>query len=188
MYILMAVAIASTSCVNLEPKPDTTKLYTLGPVPAPDEGRAVSQVQGLYVASPDLPLFAIGNKLNYREADGELKSLPAVRWAESFDTGVARAMADYLNASGHVIVGYYPWPYLSTETPKLTLNFQEITAYADGRLQIAATWSLEKKGRQIGSGQFASEGVTWSVGNAASYVAGLNEGLKQLAGEIVSSL
>ncbi|MGB1126746.1 MAG: PqiC family protein [Opitutales bacterium] len=187
---LLITALASTSCVNLKPRPDSTKLYTLGPVPALANAVSAEKSKAVYVARPNLPLFLNGNQLKYRLSDGELKRLSAARWAEALDEGIARAMAEFLSASSPTVSvsGYYPWPYLSADLPKLNLHFHQFAAHDDGSVHLEVDWQLRRTGGASVSGRFTATSLRWSKNKASSLVSALNEGLKQLSDEIAGSL
>ena len=158
------------------------------PAPVIDSGKPDSV--GIYVARPDLPVYLEGTQLKYRKSDGELKSLSAARWAESLEDGLARALTEHLvaHSSDIAVSGYYPWPYLSRETPKLHIQAHQLIAYDEGGVQMEVHWHLTKSGDRIASGQFSSADLEWRMGNAASLVAATNEAIRQLSAAIASEL
>ena len=58
----------------------------------------------------------------------------------------------------------------------------------DGRILIAVDWKYEHVAGETETGVFANSTIKWSPGDAQSAVDGINEALKLLAAEIVTSL
>lgn len=178
-----------TACVNFKPKADTTRIYLLGPVDTSSEGGA--NPHDLYIARPSLPAYLEGNHMQYRNEQGELKSVKGARWGESLHEGIARALSEWvLSGSGRQVSGFYPWPKTSDQAAELRLQFHQFGATADGRIQLSASWNIvggaDAQAKQ--ATHYSAKGYTWEVGDAQSLVAGLNSALAALAQEISGSL
>jgi uncharacterized lipoprotein YmbA len=185
-FILLFLCFGLTACVNLKPKPDTVRLYVLGPLDTAVESGVLSG-PAIYIARPDLPTYVDGTRLQYRRQGGELRSLSGARWAEPLQEGVSRALSEYLS-SQHAINGYYPWPKLSSVTSQVRVRFSQFGATADGQIQLSAHWQIEGPEAVVREGVFAAADLKWQTDDAQSMVAGLNEALQALAADISNSL
>ena len=188
-FTLLVLTCTLTACVNLKPKADTTRTYLLGPVDVSPEGE--SSLYDIYIARPNLPAYLEGNHMQYRNEQGELKSLKGARWGESLQEGIARALSEWvLSDSGRQVSGFYPWPKTSDQATELRLQFHQFGATADGRIQLSASWRIDggadAKAKQ--ARYYSAEGYTWKVGDVQSLVAGLNAALTALAQEISGAL
>jgi uncharacterized lipoprotein YmbA len=176
-----------SSCLNLKPKVDDVKLFALGPI----ETESVSAAKGpaIYISRPDLPAYLDGKRLQFRKDNGEIGELKNARWAEPLEEGVARALAEYLLASGEQQVsGFYPWPMRSRDGLELRVHFYKLGALASGEIRMVANWELRDSKQILKAGKYQSEGITWVLGQAESQVEGLNRALAQLALEVSASL
>ncbi|MEM8866730.1 MAG: PqiC family protein [Verrucomicrobiota bacterium] len=174
-----------SGCVNLKPKPDLTQHFVLGPILPEAPDTSLARGNGVYVARPQLPAYWETNRLVYRGEDGSLLEISNARWAEPQPQGIARAVAEYLNAGGGGrAYGFYPWQKPDQELPEVRVSFQRIEAYADGRFVLSASWQTKDGERVIGQGTFTSVERTWTVGDSASYIEALNRSIEALATEI----
>jgi uncharacterized lipoprotein YmbA len=140
--ILLIVSFALTACVNLKPKPDSVRLYLLGPVTASAVEAPVGR--GIYIARPDLPTYLEGNRMQYHGEGGELQSVYGARWGEPLQEGIARAISELITQqSGRPGSRFYPWPKSSDQAAELRVQFHQFGATADGRVQLTANWQLE---------------------------------------------
>ncbi|MEO0510261.1 MAG: ABC-type transport auxiliary lipoprotein family protein [Verrucomicrobiota bacterium] len=189
-FLIALGASLSTSCVNLEPSPDMTKLYTLGPVSSFEGSEDSGDKKRIYISRPNLPVYLSGSQLAYREADGELKALGSARWAEPIEEGLSRALAEFIaaEASDIDVYGYYPWVYPSRDIPKIKLHVYQLSAYIDGRVVLEARWEISSSDSESVSGLFRATDLGWSKGDASSLVAAWNEGIRQLAIAVSSEL
>ncbi len=175
-------------CVNLKPREDTRKEYTLGLIDLP-RVESDQQVERGYIARPHLPGYMEGYGLKVRSLDGELTELDGARWAEPIDLGAARALSHYIEvASGGVKSGFYPWPQSSFENNVLHVRFHQLIATAEGRIQLSASWELKRVGADSLSGVFTHAEGTWQQDEPQSMVTGFNAALEAFANEIWASL
>lgn len=187
--LLLILSCGLTACVNLKPTPHSVKRYVLGPLTAVAEQPA-STGGDLYIARPELPSYLAGNRIQYRDAGGELQSLSAAHWGEPLKDGIPRALSELVARQGcDLRLRFYPWTKSSRPASVLRVQFHQFGATADGRVQVVASWQLETNaGGVTQRGHYVAENLSWSPGQAASLVAGLNEGLALLAQQIVAAL
>lgn len=189
--ILSFTTFLLTACINLDPEPDNTRRFALGPV-APAEvltKETAAEALTLYLMPPHLPTYLNRKELLYRSADGEVVALPAARWAEPLADGVARALAHYLGCQAHIAVaGYYPWPQPAGPHARLTLKFSRLDAAADGLFQIVAHWTLRLPDGSRRSGVIETDDVPWQIGAAEPLVTAHNQALKALAASLAEAL
>ena len=186
--ILLIVSFALTACVNLKPKPDSVRLYLLGPVTASAVEAPVGR--GIYIARPDLPTYLEGNRMQYHGEGGELQSVYGARWGEPLQEGIARAISELITQqSGRPGSRFYPWPKSSDQAAELRVQFHQFGATADGRVQLTANWQLEgATGVVTVQGTYTAGDSKWTPGQAQSLVAGLNAALAALTRDILASL
>lgn len=179
--------LALSGCLNLKPKVDDVKLFALGPIDVKAE--PTRKGPAIYISRPDLPAYLDGKRLQFRKVNGEVGELKNARWAEPLEEGVARALAEYLLASGEQQVsGFYPWPMRSRDSLELRVHFYKLGALASGEVRMVANWELRDSKQVVKSGSYQSEGITWVTGQAASQVEGINRALSQLAVEVLEAL
>ena len=177
-----------TSCISLKPKPDKTKTYALG-LSDPIQDRSTNFIAKGYIARPQLPVYMEGYRLKLISDDREIIDVPNARWAEPIDMGVARAISYYIEAlSDGLKSDFYPWTDANDAAFKVQLDFNHLIATSDGRILISANWEYKYGVDEIETGVFANSTIKWSPGDAQSAVYGINEALKLLAAEIVTSL
>lgn len=187
LFTTLLLLFGLTACVNLKPVPSQTESFTLGPVGMQPQGDNQLSSEGIYIMRPQVPTYLDGSRLSYRAASGEVKNLPGARWAEPLSEGIARAMSLYL--SGPVAVeGYYPWPNTSSESSRLSLNFQRFGATNSGEVHVVVSWSLKRTSGKVITGQYISDSLTWVVGQSDSLIVAYNQALKALASDVGDSL
>ncbi len=188
-FLILLSSLALVSCVNLKPKADSVKLYSLGPthVVSPPEDAKPS----VHVARPSLPTYLISNRLQYRSADGEVRSIVAARWAEPLQEGVARALAEWLQVQAvkPAAVGtYYPWQQPDGSLV-VRVHLHQFCGSEDGRILFQAAWQLESSaGVSLAAGIYQPEGLSWMPGDAKSLIAGLNAALQGLSAQVAEQL
>lgn len=188
VFVLLVLSFSLIGCVNLKPREDTRKVYTLGALELPVADSTQQGERG-YIARPHFPGYMEGDGMKVRSADGEIRDLEGARWAEPIDVGVARALSHYIeSASGGIKSGFYPWPQLSFAENVLYIRFHQLDATSDGRIQLSASWELKRTSSEPQSGVFTISDGTWTPGEPRSLVAGMNTALEALADKIFSSL
>lgn len=185
VLIAAAFVLWLPACVNLKPKPSLTKSYTLGPV----EAAAVEEVrlltEPIYIFHPQVPTYLDNPRLSYRLASGEVIYMHSARWAEPLAEGLARAMSLlFTEFSPGQAVEHYPWPNSVPEASRISLNFQRFGATATGEVQVVVHWEFRRPDGNIVKGQFASEGLSWVVGDPDSLVQAYNQALRALTLEL----
>lgn len=190
-FILCLAGLLLTACINLEPKPDDTRRFALGPVSqvemAPSE--TTGEALPIYLMPPHLPTYLDRKELLYRTGSGEVVALPSARWAEPLVDGVARTFAHYLDLQPNIeIAGYYPWPQPSGSHARLTLKFAHLVATDDGLLQVAAHWTLRLPDGRRREGVLEGQDTHWQVGDAEGLVAAHNRVLAAFAASLGEKL
>jgi Uncharacterized protein conserved in bacteria len=184
---LCATGLLFAGCVNLTPKVDTYKLYSLGGSSA----SAAVELQAaapIYVELPNLPLYMKGKQMVYVEANGQNKHLSRARWAEPMEEGLARGIAEQIMAATGRPAQYYPW-LQPRSIDLLRVNFYRLELCSDGTLEVLADWSLRSAASDtVQSGRYQSLSLSWSTGDAESYIEALNTMLGDLATAIQTKL
>jgi len=184
---ILVIAAVLSGCVNLKPKPDRTRVFTLASDVAP-----VADVVGqpeCYVSRVELPGFLEGTRIFYRSANGELDSAQGARWAETPDEALPRAIAMYLQATGKANVrGFYPWSNIARDAVTISVQFERFSANAQGQVEVIAQWQIES-GKEIQKeGRYVAATLVWDRTKVADYVAQLNAALVGLAETIAQEL
>jgi uncharacterized lipoprotein YmbA len=189
IFMVTAFLLWLPACVNLKPVPSQSFSYTLGPVDVVGASEVRTTGEPIYILRPQVPTYLDSDRLSYRLASGEVKDMFGARWAEPLAEGIARATSLYLSESSSAIVaGYYPWPNTTLEASRLSLNFQRFGATEAGEVQVVVRWTLKQSGGKTMSGQYASESLSWTVGQPDSLVAAYNQALLALVQEIVQEI
>jgi uncharacterized lipoprotein YmbA len=188
IVLSLITAILLTGCVNLKPQTDQTKLYTLGlNSTVPTSGSQSAPV--LYIARPDFPSYLRGSSMRYHTHSGEISALKGARWGEELGEGIARALGEYVQATGKASVSsQFPWPKLSREDLELRVLFKRFAATDTGQIQVQAVWQIRDGQRVVKEGTYESSPLQWEVDSPSSYVAQLNGALAELANRIVAQL
>lgn len=183
---LIAICASLVGCVNLKPKPDAYSLYLLGnqaEVSTIDDSGESGR--SLYVAPPNLPPYLASKQLVYTQANGVAGHLRHARWAEPLAEGIARTVAENINAHADAIAAYYPWPKPRT-AEVLKINFYQIEAESGGRFITYVEWRLvDLEANVERSGRFQLDDIRWSPERPDSYVAAYNQMLRALVHEIL---
>ena len=190
-FILCLAGLLLTACINLEPKPDDTRRFALGPVSQAETVRSetTGETLSLYLMPPHLPTYLDRKELLYRTGSGEVVALPSARWAEPLVDGVARTFAHYLDLQPNIeIAGYYPWPQPTGPHARLTLKFSRLVATDDGVLQVAAHWMLRMPDGSRREGVLEGGDIRWQIGDAEGLVAAHNHVLAALAASLGEKL
>ena len=189
--ILIFGGFLLTACINLEPKPDNTGRFVLGPVSqiAEASNESANDALPVYLMPPHLPTYLGRKELLYRTAGGEVAAIPAARWAEPLVDGVARAFAHYLDRQSNIqVAGYYPWPQPSETHGRLTLRFSRFEALDSGLFQVAGNWSLRMPDGSRRVGILREEAIRWQMGNEESFLAAHNHALEALAASLAEEI
>ncbi len=190
LICLMAPVLAG--CVNLKPKPDAVRKYTLGPVEVSGsaEASALPERRTLYLMRPHLPGYLDSLELRYRSTDGAVLALPGARWAEPLEESLIRALAQEIGATGAVdVVAYFPGPQLLEVSPaRLTLIVERLDALQNGAVHVSVGWMLRGVDGVVQRGVFETTELSWQVGEPASLVGAYNSALKALAESLTASL
>jgi uncharacterized lipoprotein YmbA len=183
--LLSLIAILLTACINLEPEPDDTRRFALGPLSQAETQPSETGGFAVYLMSPHLPTYLEDNELLYRTGQGEVVAVPQARWAEPLADGVARTFAHYLDIAPNIdVAGYYPWPQTASPAARLTLKFLHFDATDGGLFQATVHWSLRLPDGSRRAGQLEGKAISWEVGAPESLVAAQNQALEGLAGSL----
>lgn len=189
LLILTLIATALFSgCVNLKPQPDQVTLYTLG-LNVRDTTVPAQGLPSVYIARPELSGYLAGSAMRYHTDAGEIGSLNDARWGEDLGEGIARALGEYVQATGKVSVrSQYPWPKLARDDLSIRVLFKRFEANQSGQIKVGAIWQIRNAKEAIKEGYFQLNDLTWEVGSPSSYVAQLNKVLDLLAQEIAQAI
>jgi len=185
--LAFAVALALAGCVNLEPTANEVRPFALGP----GEALQMSEARGptVYVERPDLPGYAQGDRMIFREEGGAFETIDGARWAEPMGEGVARALGEWIaRVSDRRLAGYYPWPSGDKEATSVRIRFLQLIATRGGAVHVAASWRVKKPDGATGEGEYASREIRWTPENPETLVAALNEAFRELATAIQTDL
>ncbi len=189
-FAIISTLLASlllSACVNLKPQTDKFKLYTLGL--NADSTASISDQPVLYITRPELPSYLEGSAMRYHTQSGEIASLNGARWGEDLGEGIARALGEYIQASGKAYVrSQYPWPKLVRENLDVRVLFKRFGATEDGRVEVVAIWQIRNAKEAVKEGCFQADNLTWQIDSPDTYVAQLNAALAALAEAIVAEL
>lgn len=186
--LTLLASVLLTGCVNLKPQRDKVKLYTLGLNAAMPQSTTAQQPV-LYIARPELPSYLEGSAMRYHTEGGEIASLNGARWGEDLGEGIARALGEYIQASGKAYVrSQYPWPKLSRDNLDVRILFKRFGATEDGRVEVVAIWQIRNSKEAIKEGRFQTGNLEWQLDSPHTYVAQLNAALAALADAIVAEL
>ena len=187
ILISLFCAVLFGGCVNLKPQADKVKLYTLGL--NAELTTKLTEQPVLYITRPEIPGYLQGSAMRYHTADGEVAPLRGARWGEDLAEGIARALGEYIQASGKAYVrSQYPWPKLERENLDVRVLFKRFGATEDGRVEVVAIWQIRNSKEIIQEGRFHSEDLSWQTNSPDKYVAQLNATLKLMADEIANAL
>lgn len=196
--LLLFAAISLTSCVNLEPRPDLSRSFTLGLVDVSDVTNPLGgeppvanslDLPAVYVMRPQIPGYIDAKRIQFRDIDGELSSVKNALWAEPLSDGIARAFAEYLADEGELHgVHFYPWPESGGEMTRVALNFFRFDASSSGAVYVSVGWTVIEGDGERTSGHFERTGISWNTSAPESLVSAYNRVLQELAGEVSQSL
>jgi uncharacterized lipoprotein YmbA len=177
-------------CVNLKPRPDQTRIFTL----AADVANVFSQDDApeCYVTRVELPGYLEGNRIHYRGGAGVLETVPGARWAEALAEALPRAIALHLQSTGMAKVrAHYPWANRMDQAVEVSVQFQRFSANATGQVEVVAHWQLRSRDGSVREGLYAAPGLIWERqkgAGAAEYVAQLDAALAGLTAVIAQEL
>ena len=182
---LLLTSLILGGCINLKPRTDDVKQYSLGRVNAVYPN--LTGAPAIHIERPSLPGYLDSNRLQYRKGDGEVCSISMARWAEPLSEGVARALGESIQLQGNIATAY-PWPQLKG-SHKLKVQFHQFSGSADGRIQVHATWQLTSTAGQFSvDSVFNASQLAWEPGDAVSLIEGLNAALLELSADISEKL
>lgn len=189
-FVLLGLCLCLLSgCINLKPKPDMVRKYTLGKIGELVEGAAEipGEQAAIFLMRPHLPGYLDSMELRYRSANGEVLAVDRARWAEPLHESLARALAQALSKY-QPVVGYYPFPQISEDSARLTVTFERFDALNDGSIQVVAHWTYRGLDGRTKQGRYADSATGWASGDPDSLVAGYHAALAALAESLTGSL
>ena len=192
LLVLLATIFAASGCVSLAPQEDTVRSYALGlDVNSTSAARidSLKEDTPLYhVARPELPAYALGGNMRYQTTDGQIIKIDNSRWAEDVAESISRKFAQAIGTNGGTAApSFYPWPQLARRMQIIDLSFTRFGANEDGTIDVHAIWQVKSGDSVLRSGSYQSSGISWKVGDPASYVAGLNAAIDILAQAVASN-
>lgn len=185
LALISLAALILSACVNLKPKPDAVRKYTLGGVEASwaSEQADRSSRVALYLMRPHLPGYLDSLELRYRSDEGAVLPIAGARWAEPLEESLVRALAQKIGSLGAVdVIGYYPSPQLAELSPaRLSLIFERLDALESGEVHVVLQWTLRGPDGSLQRGTYVTSAISWQVGDAESFVAAYNAALSAFA-------
>jgi uncharacterized lipoprotein YmbA len=139
--------LAVTECVNLGPKPDPSRFFTLTPIPQPERGTAGSSTDSAQVAvgvgPVRLPGYLDREQVVTRVSQNRFAVAENDRWAEPLEDNFALVLAQDLSALlSSDRVTRYPWPSNRRPAYQVEIEVQRFEADTAHTAQLVARWFL----------------------------------------------
>ena len=191
LRILPAVFLLTGCSLPIEPaKPDATRYYVLGGVPAESEGTAVrGPVIGL--KRVEAAAYLRGKTLVVRVGDNEVKYIEDARWAEPLEAAAKRLLGERL--AKKAIVRMTPFTGDAARAYDLSVHLLQCegTLVGGGRIQLSAAVEITGLGagaRPTSHHVIAAKAAAWDGKDYARLAQLLGEGLDEIADRIMSLL
>jgi hypothetical protein len=138
-----AAALGATGCVSLKRTPEA-RFFVLRSVVEPPEAPARPASAGLVGLLPvRLPGHLERPQLVTWTGPGELRVDEYLRWAEPIDAGVARTLAENLDAllPAHPVIRS-PWPAAATPFCRVRVDLRVFGPQESGDVRLEGRWML----------------------------------------------
>jgi hypothetical protein len=138
-----AVALGSAACVSLKRTPEA-RFFVLRSVVEPPEAPVPPGSAGLVGVLPvRLPGHLERPQLVTWAGPGELRVDEYLRWAEPIDTGVARTLAENLDAllPAHPVIRA-PWPAAVAPLCRVRVELRVFGVLESGEVRLEGRWAL----------------------------------------------
>jgi uncharacterized lipoprotein YmbA len=187
LVFLSFLSLLLVGCATQEP---LTQFFVLTPPnsvssPIARSGRIQVLVRRVeapaYLARTSLASMSNGNQVQYS---------PVARWAEPLDLGIARAVADDLNARGIRAMGFQPNVAVALHTYEVGIRILRFEGTAAGQVALSATWQIFPTERDVPNVSRATNVVLngWTPGDEAGLATLLSQAVTVMAGQIANAL
>jgi uncharacterized lipoprotein YmbA len=173
---------------------DLTRYYLLTSAaarPGPDAGPAPKRwIVG--VRAVDIAPYLNTKSFCVRSHDNEITFLDSTRWGEPLDLGIARVLAENLQAQGNVKrVSTQPFRADEQRDFEILLRVTACEGTIDGGVRFSAQWRilapLSTSGT-VAEGNYSAAGLRWDGHDHGQLAAKLSEALDALSRDIAAAL
>jgi uncharacterized lipoprotein YmbA len=181
---LVSMALLAGCSLLPAPRPDPTRHFLLeGATPAAAPAPGAPRV-GL--RRVEVPAYLRGRAMVVRAGGNETRALPEARWAEPFESGLARVLRDRLAAG--VAVHAYPFPAMVERDYDVSVVVTAAEGGDDG-VRFAATFEVVRPadGAVVARRAFVAPVSAWE-GDPARLAAQLSVAAAALATEVLGAL
>jgi uncharacterized lipoprotein YmbA len=142
-----AVGLLLAGCLNLGPKPDRARFFTLSSWPQAETPpvKDSARVEGLSVGIGPLkfPGYLDRQEIVIRSDQNRLEVSESDRWAESLEENFGRVLAQDLAALlGTDRIIAFPWPASRKPKYQIEIEVLRFEANSSGDAGLAARWSV----------------------------------------------
>jgi uncharacterized lipoprotein YmbA len=185
----LLLALTLVGCSILEPRPDTSRFFTLSavaeaPDPPSDGGLAVG------LGPVRVPVYLDRPELATRVATTEVVFSPTDRWAEPLSASIRRVVAENLSlVLGTEEIATYPWPVGTRVDWTVALDVGRFERNQAGAVEVAARWVVrEGAGGRIRIARDSRHTQKANGDGTAAAVEAWNEALAALSSDIAQAL
>jgi uncharacterized lipoprotein YmbA len=186
--------LASCNLPQFQAQPDATRYFLLTSTDLRPETSAPAAVKHWVVGvrAVDLSAYLHTKAFAIRSHANEVAFLDFTRWAEPLDQGIARVLAEDLEASGNV-ARVVSAPFRTDELRDFEVGVR-VTACegtADGDARFTAAWRIVAPGvtgGAVAEGSYVAAGLRWDGRDHAQLAARLSEAVAGLSRDIAAAL
>ena len=175
-------------------QPDLTRYYLLTAAPAQPEADAGAALKRWVVGvrAVDIAPYLQTKLFAVRSHGNEIVFLDSTRWGESLDLGIARVLADNLQALKNVARVTTP-PFRADEQRdfEILLRVTACEGTADGEVRFSARWRILAPTAAAGTvaeGAYSASGLRWDGHDHGQLAARLSEAIAALSRDIAAAL
>jgi len=141
---LLLLVVSLAGCSILEPRPDTSRFFTLSAVSqASDTPRASGISIGL--GPVRVPAYLDRPELATRVATTEVVFSPRDRWAEPLSASIRRVVAENMSAIlGTEEIVAFPWPVGTHVDWAVAIDVARFDRNLTGEVEVAARWVVRE--------------------------------------------
>ena len=174
-------------------QPDLTRYYLLAAVPAPPgpEAGAPQKRWIVGVREVDIAAYLQTKSFTVRSRANEISLLDSTRWGEPLDLGIARVLAEDLQALKSVGRVSTP-PFRADEQRdfEVLIRVNACEGTAEGDVRFSAGWRIlaPATGATVAEGTYTASGLRWDGHDHGQLASKLSEAVGALGGEIAAAL
>ena len=190
--IMMFGLLVLGGCVNLKPQPDRTRFYVLGSDQSvlisdglPRSGLVIGMRRlslAPYLDTPSIVVRRNANEISFSDLN---------RWGEDLETGISRALSQYLEMSAAISsVDMVPWPDQVEHDFVLSIQIHRFEGELPDGTRLLASWSIHNPddGRVLKQGSTNQSTSGWIAEDYSDLVQKLDAVLQNLAIELADEL